>query len=256
MNEPNALLESARAFQRSLVRAAVCHDRELTNEPGKHWYMYRRMMRARLFETIEHAFERVVARLGLIVFRELEAQFLATAPPADLILRFVPGEFLAFWQANATTSPFCDLPASALDLACFEWAELVAAYAPNERAQDVQPLAMESPVWVANHVQLVQVQHAVHRITRDEPCAELVQAETYLCLYRDATSYDVRTLELSGSAYAMLMYARTQATLAESVRLAATQTSEVVTATWLESFAALMADLMERQVVLGSRRYA
>ena len=108
------------------------------------WKVYRRMVRSRFADTIEHAFERLRAVVGTDRFREIVWQFLAEAPPRSHYLRDVPGEFLRFLEKNcAALTRAHGLPAYALDLARYEWAELETAYSFEEAsAVKVGPLDM------------------------------------------------------------------------------------------------------------------
>ena len=66
MSRKDETLHAARVYQEDLAHLCLCLDPNETEGLGSDptWALYRRLVRSRLFETIEHAFERLEARLG------------------------------------------------------------------------------------------------------------------------------------------------------------------------------------------------
>jgi hypothetical protein len=243
-------LDRARRFQRALVH--TCMSEEADPDVPAAWLTYRRMARTRFFETLEHAFERLVARLGVETFRGLESEFLAAQPPRKVVLRVVPSEFLLHLGKSVRVRAG-DLPSWVQDLAAFEWAELDAAYAPND-LDAVAALTMDRPLAVASHVRYLKLSHATHLLTRDEPLAPIGTEAADVCIYREAESFEVRTLELSTSAAAILRQSlEGRLSLLECVRIACAETGETLDEAWLHSFSELIADFIRRGIVRGSR---
>jgi uncharacterized protein len=219
------------------------------------WKVYRRMVRSRFSESIEHAFERFVAVVGADRFREIVAKFLAEAPPRSHYLRDVPGEFLQFLVTNGQvlTRAYA-LPAYALDLARYEWAELETAYSFEEvGALRVGPLDMHGVAVLSPTHRLIDLAYPVHRLDVGSPDATLQPETLALCLYRDAKTHEVAVLELTPVTAAMLsIIERRTMPLVEVVRKAAEGVGATVDVAFVDALSTLLADLTERGVLLGS----
>jgi hypothetical protein len=219
------------------------------------WKVYRRMVRLRFAESIEHAFERLLAVVGADCFRAIIWQFLAEAPPRSHYLRDVPGEFLRFFEENrnALMRTYV-LPGYALDLARYEWAELETAYSFEETgAAEVGPLDMHRVAVLSPALCLIDLAYPVHRMGTDGHDDAMQPAPFSLCLYRDAKTHDVAVLELTPVTGAMLnlMECRNMP-LTEVVRNAAQRVGVTVDVAFVEALSTLLADLIERGVLLGS----
>jgi hypothetical protein len=219
------------------------------------WKVYRRMVRARFADSIEHGFERLHAVAGADQFREIVWQFLAESPPRSHYLRDIPGEFLQFFERDRDRLTRCyALPAYALDLARYEWAELETAYSFEETsAAKVGPLAMDRvPVLSPAH-RLIDLAYPVHRMGTAGHDETMQAAPFSLCLYRDAKTHEVAVLELTPVTASMLslMQPRTS-TLTEVVQNAAHAVGATVDVAFIEALSTLLADLIERGVLLGS----
>ncbi|HMI86786.1 MAG TPA: putative DNA-binding domain-containing protein [Polyangiaceae bacterium] len=234
--------------------AAVTPSAALGPNPER-WKVYRRMVRSRFAESIEHGFQRLHAAVGDDRFREIVERFLAESPPRTHYLREVPQEFLQFFERNqAALASAYALPAYALDLARYEWAELETAYSFGERsAAPIGPFDMNLvPVLSPAH-RLIDVSYPVHRISTDGSDEAMRAAPFSLCLYRERASHDVAVLELTPVTASMLslMQGRSS-TLTEIVRNAAESVGVTVDIAFVEALSTLLADLIERGVLLGS----
>jgi hypothetical protein len=219
------------------------------------WKVYRRMVRARFADSVEHGFQRLRSVVGADRFREIVWRFLAQSPPRSHYLRDVPAEFLRFFQQNREgLARDYVLPAHALDLARYEWAELETAYSFEETsAAEVGPLDMNRvPVLSPAH-RLIDLAYPVHRLGTDGGEETLVAAPFSLCLYRDWKTHEVAVLELTQVTASMLSsMERRDSTLTEIVRKAAEGVSATVDVAFVEALSTLLADLVERRVLLGS----
>jgi hypothetical protein len=220
------------------------------------WKVYRRMVRSRLADSVEHGFERLAAVVGSDRFGEMVALFLAESPPRSLYLRDVPGEFLQYLERNRDrlTQAYA-LPAYALDLARYEWAELETAYSFEETsAAQVGPLDMNGVPVLAPAHRLLDLGYPVHRIGTDAHDETMQAAPFSLCLYRDVKTHEVEVLELTPVTASMLsLMQRRSSTLAEIVRTAADEVGATVDVAFVEALSTLLADLIERGVLLGSQ---
>jgi hypothetical protein len=224
------------------------------------WQVYRRMVRSRLADNIEHGFARLAAIAGADRFHALVDRFLAVDPPRSHYLRDVPAEFLRFFEANGDelTRSFA-LPAYARDLARFEWSELETAYSHQETsACEVGPLEMDRLAVLSPALRLIELGYPVHRLgTEAGPAlardAQLDPAPFSLCLYRDAKTHEVAVLELTPVTASMLALMQgSHLTLTAVVRNAAVAVGVTVDVAFVEALSTLLADLVERGVVLGS----
>ena len=219
------------------------------------WKVYRRMVRSRFADSIEHGFERLRAAVGADRFREIVWRFLAEAPPHSHYLRDVPGEFLRFFEKNcaALTRAYV-LPAHALDLARYEWAELETAYSFEETsAVDVGPLDMHRTAVLSPAHRLIDLAYPVHRMGTAGHDETMQAAPFSLCLYRDAKTHEVAVLELTPVTAAMLSFMELRtSTLTEVVRSAAEAVGVTVDVAFVEALSTLLADLIDRGVLLGS----
>jgi hypothetical protein len=250
---------SSLGYQEVLARALYARDEgDLAFPAGasaERWNVYRRMVRQRIAEQVEHAFERLRAVIGAERLRALIERFLVECPPRSNYLRDVPGEFLQFFEAHRRElAQEHALPPFAVDLARYEWAELDTAYSFEENGSSaVGPLDMARvPVLSPAH-RLVDVAYPVHRLGADANDAALAPEPQCLCLYRDSKTHEVEVLELTPVTGAMLalMAARTLP-LTEIVRSAADQVGVLVDVAFVEALSTLLADLLERGVLLGS----
>jgi uncharacterized protein len=219
------------------------------------WKVYRRMARARLAESIAHAFERFSEVVGPACFGELVTQFLAEAPPRSHYLRDVPGEFLRFFEKNEMERVRAQvLPDYALDLARYEWAELETAYAYDEAAPtEVGPLQMDAVAVLTPAHRLIDVGYPVHRLETAGHGLDTCAAPFSLCLYRDPKTHQVETLELTAVTAAMLsLLEGRNMTLTEVVKKAAALVGASLDVAFVEALSTLLADLIQRGVLLGS----
>jgi hypothetical protein len=227
----------------------------LGDQPRR-WQAYRRMVRTRFYDVAHHAFERLAATIGAERFRSLIDAFLAHAPPRSPYLRDVPGEVVAYAASDwARLQGALGLPDHALDLMRYEWAELDAGYSHEEvSTSEVVPLVMDRPAVLSPTHRLLQLRYAVHQIGTDSGEATQVAAiPTLLCLYRDPKTHEVETLELTPVAFAILAgIEKERVSLTDVVRNASGALHVGVDVAFVEALSALLADLVERGVVLGS----
>ena len=125
---------------------------------------------------------------------------------------------------------------------------------------EVVPLDMERPPILAPAHRLLELDYPVHRVATDGTGRPAAAAPASLCLYRDPSSHEVETLELTPVAATLLGAIDAQsnepptraATLAELVRRAAGAHHVPIDVAFVEALSTLLADLTERGVLLGS----
>jgi uncharacterized protein len=222
-------------------------------EPAR-WRAYRRMVRARFLETLAHGFERLKSAIGSDRFEALADRFLAEGPPRSPYLRDVPGEFLRFLaDQSSRLGRELRLPPYTLDLARYEWAELEAAYAFEEvNAAAVGPFDMQGIAVLTPAHRLLELDYPVHRWDAHGHDAAMAPEPVWLCLYRDAKTHEVTALELTPVTATMLELMQERAkSVTEVVRNAAERRGLTVNVEFIDALSTLLADLIERGVLLG-----
>ncbi|MBI2389656.1 MAG: hypothetical protein HYV09_08670 [Deltaproteobacteria bacterium] len=144
---------------------------------------------------------------------------------------------------------------------------LEVSYAHEEQGaaevRTASELSFERPAVLTPAHRILRARWSVHRLPDDDPRAasvparwpaSVVEGPFALCLYRDAASHEVRVLELSPIAAAILEeVAPGHRAVVEAVRAAAEREGFAIDAPFIEAFSELVADLVERGVWLGSR---
>lgn len=210
------------------------------------WKTYRQLVRARLGEAVTAAFPRMTQHVGDAAMRGLVRDFLATAPPRTRYVRAIPGEFVALLRAREERSD-----ALTLDLADYELAVLDLTFARDPDERDVVELAMELPVALAPAHRLLALGHAVDLLPT--ACGEYASGDRRLCVYRSPADHTIVTLVLTPLTHALLTRVSAGEPLARAFREAATACGVELTPGLVGEFADLVADLMERGLVRGSR---
>lgn len=240
----------SRVRELCLARAPDPHDVDTLGGESWRWLRYRRMVRRRFEETLEHQFPRAFAGIGRETFLSIVERFLATSPPRAPVLRDVGGEFSDFFLS----ATFFALPSYARDLVRLDWAERSVGYELDDDASDgVVELVMDRPAVLCRAHRLLRLVHAVHRWDssaeappRAEPAA--------LCVYRERDTHEVRLLEMSGAGMALLEeIARGERTLVDAIRTAAERSDGALDLDFARATGALLVELTSRGLLLGSR---
>jgi len=136
------------------------------------------------------------------------------------------------------------------ELARHELSAFDVAAAPDERASP-HVIELDRAVLFHPAVRLCRYDHAVHRLSADEAARdEPAKEPTALLAYRDA-EHEVRYLELTPLAAAILARLLRGETLREGVTGGAGDLAHPLDGAVLSSTAALLSDLEGRGVVLG-----
>ncbi|MEM7605289.1 MAG: DNA-binding domain-containing protein [Myxococcota bacterium] len=236
------------SYQEAVAR--VCFDpepasadlRSLGHE--ERWLTYRRMVRARIERVLRTAFPKSVRHLGDGFDAHFRA-WLAETPPTTPLFRNIPLEF-AGWLAPK-------LDGASLDRFRFErlsWELKDRAGAAPEAAD----LSFDAPILLSPHVALLVTTHLVHKEPERGEASE--GKRWHLLLYRNDEG-KVVTMVVNGVTYDLVTdWLAPHVSLADSIRKTMTRRGETMGEAFMESLGGLLADYLQRGIVLGSGRVA
>ncbi|MCA9688137.1 MAG: hypothetical protein R3A51_13150 [Nannocystaceae bacterium] len=212
---------------------------------------YRTMVHGRLRRTIREWIPRTIRRVGDRYPRDFAA-FMEDPGPRTPYLRCVPGEFVAWalprWRDDPALPPYLE------DLARYELTDEDLRNEPcGGEAPTGLPLALDRPLRIDGAVRLQRHAYAVHLLPRAVDDASAPEArDTHLLVYRDRSSHQVRYLELTPRAAAVI----TRLLAGEGVQAALVGAAAELEVALDDEFLAAMvhffADLSEREVLLGA----
>jgi hypothetical protein len=210
--------------------------------------VYRKLVRRSLAAAIRLEIPRTAARLGE-AFEAWVERFIDEEAPRSHYLRDVAFELVAWagprWAADA------NVPSYLGDLARHELIGFEVGSAEGARAATGIDLDLDVPACFHASVRLARYEHAVHRLLADEAARDVpARAPTALLAYRDA-EHDVRYLELSPLAAAILDRLLLGETLRSAVVGAASSLGAALGPEVLAGTATLLDDLAERGALLG-----
>lgn len=216
----------------------------------KRLLVYRELVRGTLRDALELSIPRSIARLGPSFERYFE-RFVGERGARSHYLRDVTSEFLNFcrelWAGDAEVPPYV------WDLARHEALHIEIAGAAREPSRRTAPsLDLDARLHFISAARLLRYEFAVHRLPEsldDRSVPE--RRRTDLFVYR-SPEHDVRYLELTPLAAAMLEPLLAGETLRSAVLGAAALHGATVDAPLLESTARLLANLAERGALLGA----
>jgi hypothetical protein len=228
----------------SPVDRAALREKEL-----ERLLIYRQLVRGTLKTALNAAIPRTIARLGTSFDSYLE-RFLAEHGPATHYLRDVTGEFLAFCAEPWQSDP--GVPEYLADLARHEALHIQIAAATHEPVSALDSeLELDRSLRFINAARLMRYAFAVHLLSESiDDRSEPERRATSLLAYRDR-DHEVRYLELSAFAAALLEHLLDGSTLRRAVEATARAHGAALEPALLEATARLLADLAERGVLLG-----
>lgn len=249
-------------------------DRAYLREQGPNRLLvYRRLVRGTLRDAIELSIPRTVARMraisglseGRSLFQEVFDAYCVERGTRSHYLRDVAPDLLAFCAERPASYP--RLPPYLLELGRLEAVEIEVAAAPSKRELHGGPVAPEadaSPstgdeleldrgVRFIDAVGLLRFEHAVHRLPsaledRSDPARE----RTFLLVYR-SPEHEVRYLELSAVAEAIVRRLVGGRSLRASLVEGAAELGVALDDAVLAGTAQVLSDLGQRGVLLGAR---
>lgn len=216
--------------------------------PGR-WSLYRDLVRSRIAGALAEALPRTRDAAGAARFEGWITRWLDESPPSTRYVRELMPQFVA-WHAHREGS---ELPACFDDLLRYEVALHAVGLAPDPAPEAVlaAPFEMHRPARFHPVLRRLDLRWPVHaRFCEREPDA--APAPCALLIYRDAQHFRAETLALSPMAARVLDAMRGGCEVTAAVQGALAADDLHAGAAFLESFADLLADLMERGVLLGA----
>ncbi len=240
------------ALARSLRRVCLAPDAAPADlarlGPGP-WPLYRTLVRSRIVGALAEALPRTLDAVGAERFNGWIARWLDESPPSTRYVRELMPQFVA-WRDRL---PEADLPPFFDDLLRYEVALHAVGLAPDPAPDALRaaPFEMSRPARFHPVLRRLDLRWPVHarRCEREPdaapaPCAVLV--------YRDPQRFHAETLALSPVAARVLDAMREGGEVTVAVQRALAAEEFHASAAFVESFADLLADLMERGVLLGA----
>jgi hypothetical protein len=221
----------------------------LAMQGEKRLLVYRRLVRRGLTAAIRLEIPRTAARLGP-AFAAWVERFIDEEAPRSHYLRDVAFELVAWarprWAADA------EVPDYLGDLARHELTGFEVGSADDDRGATGIDLELDTTARFHASVRLARYDHAVHRLLADEAARDVPTREPVALLaYRDA-DHEVRYLELSPLAAAILDRLLLGETLRSAVVGAAAERGEALGPEVLAGTARLLDDLGQRGALLGA----
>lgn len=226
-------------------------DLEALGESYERLLVYRELVHGNLREALGLSIPRSIARLGPL-FDEYFSRFLAERAPRTHYLRDVTPELLEFCAPLWGSDP--RVPSYLADLARHESLHIEVSALPSLPRDHVPaPLALDQAVELGAALRLVEYRHAVHELPAEEDDRSVpARRDVALLVYR-SPEHDVRYLELSPLAHAIVERLLTHETLENALKTAVSRCHGELTEAVLSGAAALLADLAERGIVWGPK---
>ncbi len=249
-------------------------DRAFLREQGPNRLLvYRRLVRSTLRDAIELSMPRASARMkavsgsteGRSLFQEAFDAYVGERGTRSHYLRDIAPELLDFCAERYARSP--SMPAYLLELGRLESAEIEVAAAPTKRelhgpsgppeAENASAtgdeLGIDHGVRFIEACRLFRFEHAVHRLPSDlDDRSEPARVITFLLVYR-SPQHEVRYLELSAVAEAILRRLLDGSSLRTALVEGCSEMGVPLDDAVLSGTAQVLSDLGQRGVLLGAR---
>lgn len=247
---PGVEAQIARDSQAFFVDAGLgaADAASLAAQGEKRLLVYRKLVRRGLTAAIRLEIPRTAARLGS-QFEVWVERFIDEESPRSHYLRDVAFELVAWarprWAADALVPDFLG------DLARHELTGFEVGSADDDRGPTGVDLELDGTARFQASVRLARYDHAVHRLLADDDARDVPACEpTALLAYRDG-GHEVRYLELTPLAAAIIDRLLRGETLRSAVVGASTGLGEPLGPEVLAGTARLLDDLAARGALLG-----
>lgn len=243
------LLERNQAVTRVLFEAEPREADLAAIGSRERWLLYREMVRSRLVRTTGSALPRTRDALGEARFEALYARFLAEAPPTTRYLREVASRF-ADWALPVLRADD-DRPPWLPDLLRYEAARWTARYLEPADDPPVVEFAFDRPAVLTPTLRLLDLEWDVSKPPPEgEPYP---QRPTVAAVYRDRDHRAAAWVPNATAAALLRVWLTGDFTMTEAVERVTEERGITITQSFLESLSGMLADFLERGLVLGSR---
>ena len=238
------LADHAKAMQRVCFGAEPGEaDLELLGSRER-WLVYRDLVRNRLNHVIRVALARTRDAIGEDTFARAADEWFSAGSPKTRYLRHIPGELAEFaipiWQR--TEAPWV------ADLAGYEITAWDVRHAPADPAPSSEFAFDRRPV-LATAVRVLRLAYPVK--TKPTSDAGYEPDPTILCLYRDRDHRQIPRKLNPLAADLLEAWRAGDQTVAESVQRVAAAHRTQIGPEFIEKLSTLIADLIERGILLG-----
>lgn len=246
-----------------LQRAAVelCYGDEPSAEAcaalgdERIWRIYRDAVRKRLRGELEVALPRTRVALGDPAFYALFDRFLRHAPPRTRFFHAVVDSFAQ--AAGAWLRDDAALPPYAADLCAYEAARWKVGDASDDPGVALVEFEFERIPVLSPAVVLLDLQHAVQQHAVQQPAdadGGYAQRATQLCVYRGRDAIKASYFTLNAVTLALMQrFVLQQETVSQSVQRVAAEREVALDQAFVDGLCTVLADFMERGILLGSR---
>ncbi len=214
--------------------------------------VYRDMVHSRLRRVIRDWLPRTLRRVSKSTFRSAFVAFMDERAPRTRYFRCVPAEFAEFAAPRWRAAP--DVPDYVVELMRHEilLEDLRSAPLGGEPVTG-NPMALDRPMRVDGTAHVLRYAHAVHELPKD-PEDETVPArrDCQLLVYRDRASHRVRLIDLTDRAAAVVERLIAGESVQAALTGACAQLGQALDDEFLAAMVPFLADLEDREVLLGA----
>lgn len=243
---------SLAAYQERVLR--ICFDEEPADGDlaemvmPERWLIYRSMVRARLRSVLASGLPQSVERLGEARFEGAFSAWLAEGGPATRYFWRVVPEF-GRWLGERLTAE--ESPESLLEQLRFEETKWRVRYREVAAGAAAVEFNFEGRPYLNPSLELCEFAHPVHEMATDAD--ELDAKETHLALYRRPDTEKLSIYRLNPAAAALVRCWRdTELSMTDSVKEVTSSRGGGFDRAFIEKLGGLLADLLERGILLGS----
>ena len=233
----------------------ICFSREPSEEDldavgnRARWLLYRNMVRARLRRVCRVALPRTLEAAGEVRFDAWVDEWFAERAPRTRYFWRVVAEFAEYTRAKAAIEPLW-----LQELMRYEALHWHTRHDEGAPDAEILPIDFERVPFVNPTLTLLELAHAVHRPLA-EGQASYPEEPTHLALFRRIEDDDTVTWSLNPMGAALVArWQLEQETLKQAVVAVAEARNATLNASFLDSLAGLLEGLLERGLLLGSRR--
>jgi hypothetical protein len=214
------------------------------------WRLYRELIRKRLLGELVIALPRTHAAAGAEAFARVFDHHMQVDPPRTRFFHAVVGAFAQTAAPSFRADPA--LPPHLGDLCEYEAALWAVSDLDDRVTQPVAEFAFDRPPLLAPALRLTALRFAVHTAPESGDCEP---GEFYLCIHRRPEEKKARTWSLNAVTFALMRRFEDAPALRvdEAVQQIALERGIAVDSNFLDGLCTVLADFIERGILLGSR---